>query len=62
MFGQRRILFIRRGPSEKVHPDANYNSNITPTCKHAGGSGMGVFFILGSTGIKGLSYTESKEP
>lgn len=35
MFGQKRRVYVRRGPSEKMHPDA-----ITPTVKHAGGSVM----------------------
>lgn len=35
MFGQKRRIYVRRGSSEKMHPDA-----ITPTVKHGGGSVM----------------------
>lgn len=35
IFGQKRRIYVRRGPSEKMHPDT-----VTPTVKHGGGSVM----------------------
>jgi len=48
IFGQKRRTYVRRAPSEKMHPDC-----ITPTIKHGGGSVM-VWGCFSYTGVGDL--------